>query len=137
MTTAVKLRGLAGTPPLGALFLGVGLLGVATVGLLHLDRLPFTVCFFKMMTGVPCPACGSTRALGRLFTLDVAGALAMNPLATLAALALFAWGLLDLALLPARRALSLEVSDTAARTLRVAAVAAIVLNWAFLIAAGR
>jgi hypothetical protein len=137
MTTAVRLRGLAGAPPWGTVFLGAGVLGVAAVGLLHLDHLPFSTCFFKLLTGLPCPTCGTTRALGRLFALDVAGAFAMNPLATLGAIALLAWGLTDLALLPARKALAIEVSDPVARVLRVAALVAVVLNWVFLIASGR
>ena len=67
-------------PPLGAIFGGIGLLAAAAVGLLRLDRIPLTLCVFKGLTGLPCPTCGSTRALGRLFALDFAGALAMNPL---------------------------------------------------------
>src|SRR5262245_65841919 len=83
--------------PAGARVAGLGLLGCAVVGLLHLDHLPWTVCFFKAATGLPCPACGTTRALGRFFALDVAGALSMNPLAALGFIGLLAWGLTDAA----------------------------------------
>jgi hypothetical protein len=112
-------------PPLGLVFGSIGGLAALVVGLLHLDRLPMALCYVKAFTGLPCPTCGSTRAVGRLFALDVPGALSMNPLATLAAFALAAWAVADLALLPRRQ------------VLRVAAVAAILLNWAYLLAAGR
>ncbi len=46
-------------------------------------------------------------------------------------------GLVDLALLPRNRALSLSVSGGLARALRVLAVLAAVVNWAWLIAVGR
>jgi hypothetical protein len=91
----------------------------------------------KVLTGLPCPTCGSTRALGRLFALDMAGAFAMNPLTALAALTLGAWAVADLVLLPRRRALGLEVAPHTGSLLRVAAVAAIALNWAYLLASGR
>ncbi len=97
-------------PPLGAIFGGDRRRrGGIAVALLHLDRLPVVVCVFKGLTGLPCPTCGSTRALGRLFAFDLAGALAMNPLATLGAALVAVWALVDLVLLPRRRALSLEV----------------------------
>ncbi len=105
--------------------------------LLRLDRLPFAICAFKAFTGLPCPTCGSTRAAAHLARLDLAGALALNPLATAAAAALVAWGLLDLVLMARGRALGLEVSPPVARVLRVAAVAALLANWAYLVAAGR
>jgi hypothetical protein len=133
----LALRAKAGALPLGAVFLAIGSVAALAVAVLHLDRLPILVCLFRAVTGVPCLTCGATRALGDLVTGDVWGALAMNPLATLAAFALVPWGIGDLALMTRGRALALEVAPGAARVLRVAAVAVVVANWAYLIAAGR
>ena len=134
---AVRLRARAGAPPLGAIFAGIGLIGGIAVSLLHLDRLPFALCVFKNLTGLPCPTCGSTRAIGRLFALDLAGALAMNPLATLGAGVVAAWALADLVLLPRGRALGIDVQPRLASRLRIAALLVFLLNWAYLLAARR
>ena len=131
------LRARAGAIPLGAVFGACALAATAAVGLLHLDRLPFSLCVFKAVSGLPCLTCGTTRALGRLVRLDLVGALAMNPLATVGVLALVPWALADLALLPWGRAVSLDLSPAGARRARVAVVAALVLNWAWLVAVGR
>ena len=98
---------------------------------------PLTLCVFKGLTGLPCPTCGSTRALGRLFALDFAGALAMNPFTTLLALVVAAWALADLALLPARRALELDVPPRHGAALRAGALVLFLANWVYLVAAGR
>jgi hypothetical protein len=124
-------------PPLGLIFGGIGALAALAVGLLHLDRLPIALCYVKLMTRLPCPTCGSTRALGRLFALDVPGALFMNPGTTLAAFAILLWAAADLALVPQKRALGLELSPRAGRVLRIAVVAGVVANWAFLLSTGR
>lgn len=133
----LTLRARAGALPLGAIFLSIGTVAALAVAVLHLDRLPFAVCVFHAVTGLPCLTCGATRALGRLAVGDVHGALVMNPLATLGAFFLLPWGVGDLALLPRGRALSLEVAPPVARALRLMAVAAVLVNWGYLVAVGR
>jgi hypothetical protein len=124
-------------PPLGLIFGAIGAGATLAVGTLHLDRLPVALCYVKVLTGLPCPSCGSTRMLGRLFALDAAGALVMNPLAALGALVLAAWALADLGLWSRRRTLGVLIAPRLGALLRVAAVAALLLNWAYLVAAGR
>jgi hypothetical protein len=122
---------------LGAIFLGIGFVLALAVGFLHLDRLPFTICTFKAVTGLPCMTCGTTRTLGLLFRGDLGHALSMNPLATVAGIGLAAWGLGDLWLLRRQAALGVDVDPGARRFLRVTAVVLVLVNWAYLIAAGR
>lgn len=133
---ALRLNARTGTP-WGAIFLGIAALGGTLVVLLHLDRLPFAVCAFKAITGLPCATCGSTRAVARLAHLDLAGALAMNPLATVAGVGLLVWGVSDIVLLARGRALGLEVGPALGRALRIGIAVAVAVNWAYLIAAGR
>jgi Protein of unknown function (DUF2752) len=133
----MRLVARPGATPLGAIFLACALVIAAAVGLLHLDHLSVTFCAFKAVTGLPCMACGTTRTLGRLFHLDLPGAVTMNPLSATVVLALIPWGLVDLVLLPRGRALVLEISRGLAPFVRVTAVALVVANWAYLIVAGR
>ncbi|HUG54885.1 MAG TPA: DUF2752 domain-containing protein [Vicinamibacteria bacterium] len=133
----MKLAARSGATPLGVVFLACGIVIAAAVALLSLDRLPVTLCAFKAVTDLPCLSCGTTRALARLFALDPGGALAMNPLAAAVGMALVPWGMADLVLLPRGRALALEVSSSAAPFVRVAAVALVAINWAYLMVAGR
>lgn len=133
----VRLVARPGAPPLGLIFGGIGFVATLATGLLRVDRLPFTLCYFKGLTGLPCPTCGSTRALGRLFALDVPGALAMNPVTTLGALLLAGWALADLALRPRRLSLRLELAPELAFAVRTALLVVVLASWAYLVAVGR
>jgi hypothetical protein len=133
----VRITAVAGGLPLGAILAGIGVLAAVAVAVLHLDALPFPVCIFKLATGLPCMSCGTTRALGRLVHGDVAGALAMNPLAAVGMMALLPWAAADVALMTRRKAFGLELGAGAARGARLAAVMAVFANWAYLVAAGR
>jgi hypothetical protein len=132
----VRTRAARGAP-VSVWLAGGGLVAMLAVGLLDLDRLPLTVCTFKAFTGFACMTCGATRALGLLFHGDLAAALAMNPLATVAMLAVVPWALADLALLPRGRALGLDLAPALARALRVAVVVLVGANWVYLLAVGR
>jgi hypothetical protein len=134
---ALRVAAVAAGQPLGALMASATAAGVAAVGLFHLDRLPISMCALKFATGCPCPTCGTTRAFGRLFAGDVAGATRMNPLATAAVFLVALWGLADLVLLPWGRALSISLSVGSTRVARWGALALLLSNWVYLIAAGR
>jgi hypothetical protein len=133
----LQVSSVAGAPPLGAIFGGIGVVAGAAVALLGLDRLPLTFCVFKGLSGLPCPTCGSTRVAARLFHLDLAGAVALNPFTTLVAVVIAAWAIADLVLLPRRRSLRVGLSPLGVRWLRGLALAAFLANWVYLIAVGR
>jgi len=133
----VRVSAVAGAPPLGAIFGGIGVAAAAVVGLLGLDRLPLTFCVFKGTSGLPCPTCGSTRAVARLFDMDLAGAIAMNPFTTLVAVVVAAWAISDLVLLPRRQSLRVGLSPLGVRWLRGLALAAFLANWVYLLVVGR
>ncbi len=44
----------------------------------------FSLCTFRAVSGIPCPSCGSTRAVLRVLDGDLLGGFLMNPLVMLA-----------------------------------------------------
>lgn len=46
------------------------------------------ICVFKRITGIPCPSCGSTRAVTALLQGDVTGSLMLNPIGIIVAIIL-------------------------------------------------
>jgi hypothetical protein len=114
---------------------GLGLAG-ALVALLHLDHLPFSFCFFKTVTGMPCMTCGTTRALGHLVRLHPWSALRVNPLATMVMGGLLVYALLDLVLLASGQSLSVQLTSRQARWLWGLFGVALLVNWGYLIAHG-
>lgn len=133
----MALRAVPGAFPIGGVLGLAGLAGAAAVYLLSAYRISYVVCYFKLVTGIPCMTCGGTRATMRLLRLDLAGALAMNPLVTVFGMLVAAWALADAVLFFRRRALRLQVSPAVARALRIAIPLAVLVNWGYLIAAGR
>lgn len=95
-------------------------------------------CIFHVITGYPCAACGSTRALRQLWQGHVSTALWFNPLMTLAAVTAVAWALYAVAVLVGHcpRMRVGAVPPAGALGMRVGAVAALLANWAWVIAHG-
>lgn len=96
-------------------------------------------CGFKHLTGLPCPGCGATRSLAALAQLDVLRAFSMNPLVALVAAA--APALVPGAWLDARfnhgRAVRRVIRFCCDRKFTWLLVALVVINWAYLLLAGR
>ena len=88
-------------------------------------------CLFRELTGLPCPTCGTARAARALTRLDLAGAIAFNPLATLGAL-LFVLGgaVAAVASLAGRPLREPALGGPALRSVAVLALAA---NWAWIL----
>lgn len=96
----------------------------------------FPPCPFREFFSIPCASCGMTHAFVALSRGHVTAALHASPLGAVGAGA--AWTLALLA--AARAALRLRWPTVAPRTARVAAlagIAALLVNWAWLVAAGR
>jgi hypothetical protein len=135
--------GIAEPPPVGeAGGRGVGLLwGGVALALLALG--PFGEglaanlpgCFFRSMTGFPCPTCGGTRAALALARFDVGGAFHANPLVALALLFLVGGGLAAGALALAGRGVREPVRVPV--WVRAGIVVVLAANWFFLIVDGR
>jgi hypothetical protein len=96
-------------------------------------------CVFHGVTGLPCPACGTTRAALALLAGDPIAALALNPLATFAAVAGGVLAFAAPAWLAAGGAVPYRAAAPAGglpRGARFAIVAAIAAQWAWLVARG-
>jgi phosphatidylserine synthase len=111
----------------------VASLSVVAALLLLAYAFQITICPLKRFTGVPCPTCGSTRAVFRALHGDFSGAWAMQPLVmtlicVAGSLALAAW-------------LSPRVKRLLAAAWRnpltwVLAALAVASNWAYVIIHG-
>jgi Protein of unknown function (DUF2752) len=87
-----------------ALVLGLSFAGYAWLSLnafLFTERTTdsYTVCLVKNATGVPCPACGTTRSMLAIFNGNLAESVDHNPLGLLMMVLIFvfpAWIISDL-----------------------------------------
>jgi hypothetical protein len=91
-------------------------------------------CALKGFTGMPCPTCGSTRAVLHLAHGNVFAALAFNPLISaclLTAVLFFLYSLITL--MPGVPRIGLAFSEGEKNALRIGAVMMVLVNWMYLI----
>lgn len=111
--------------------------GLAASCYLYLQLgMPWPGCWFRRLTGIPCPTCGATRCAISLTHGDLVGAWRQNPLIFIcyggtllvnlyaAAVLLFRFPRLRLANLPSK----------VKRTLGALVIIALAANWAYLLA---
>ncbi len=62
-----------------ACFLGYGWLFFFKLFAAKISKSDFTVCLFKRITTIPCPSCGTTRAVNHFFNGEILTSLYFNP----------------------------------------------------------
>jgi hypothetical protein len=117
---------------LAVVLVWLALLGLA-VAVSHAHGTPAQLCWFKRATGLPCPTCGTTRALEALASGRLLDALAVNPLVMVL---LSAMALVLAVRVMTRRALTVRLSAPLRRGALWAALAIVALNWVYLIVRG-
>ena len=113
-------------------FAGIAALSFLAARFLPVLAVPWT-CPLKSVAGLPCATCGMTHAFAALARGEVAAAFAASPLGALLAGGAWLYAALDLV----RAALGAPWPDPGERAWRWmagAAVASLVLNWAWLLA---
>ncbi len=120
---------------LGALWgaVAAALLGLAPAAQRLAEALP--PCPIRGLTGLPCPTCGTVRAAQALAGLEPLQSLAVNPLASLAWMALVGGGILAGTLAALGRSLR-EPDWQVSRPVRWSLVALLLVNWIYLIGTG-
>ena len=117
------------------LWLGVSVCSFAVASCWFVLGLPWPRCVFHDLTGLPCLTCGLTRCAVALFHGDLSGAVRWNPLMffTFCAVAMFdLYALAALALRTPRLRLIFR-SERAKNSIRYVAIAAVLLNWTYLL----
>lgn len=62
------------------MFLFLMITGYVWVYINYNNHAPSFGCFFKYATNIPCPSCGTTRAIMSIFAGDIGGGFKFNPL---------------------------------------------------------
>ena len=91
-------------------------------------------CLFRAATGIPCPSCGTTRALVHLAHGDLAGSLILNPLFSLIMITALLLFLARSASLPfGRSKVTLNHTRREGIFLRAGMAGLFLMNWIYLI----
>jgi hypothetical protein len=119
----------------GAAAASAAALAFALPGLVSRASSALPPCPVKALSGVPCPACGSGRAVLALSRLDLSAAFSSNPLFALSALLFVIGGLAALGLALSGRGVT--EPRTLPLALRAGLVLVVALNWTWLLLDGR
>jgi hypothetical protein len=97
--------------------------------------LPWPRCIFREITSLPCVTCGMTRCAIQFFHAHFLAALKWNPLVFMALCSVTAFDLYAFAMLATRgpRLRICLYNQTAKTFVRGAVIAALVLNWVYLL----
>jgi len=90
-----------------------------------------TLCMFRNATGVPCPACGSTRAVLAAADGRPLDAVAHNPLMTIAAVLAAAWLVMRVGF---ARQVEIDLPRWAGRGVWAALAVLVAANWIYVMA---
>lgn len=101
----------------------------------------FTPCFFKNVTGIACPSCGTTRSVMMLTQGNFKDALLINPLGIITGIAMLIvpfWLLYDIILKKDTLYLGFKKSEAIIRSKWIALILLllILINWAWNIQKG-
>jgi hypothetical protein len=95
-------------------------------------------CTFKTLTHIPCLTCGMTRSAINFVHLNVIDAFKMNPVICLTILILLVWGIWSLIrLIIKAKHIKIDLTSTERRIVILSVITLIVINWLYLILAGR
>ena len=117
------------------IWLGVSLASLGLAAAWLTIGLPWPRCIFHEITSLPCVTCGMTRCGIQFFHAHFLAALKWNPLVFMALCSVTAFDLYAFATLAARgpRLRIYFYNQTAKTFVRGAVIAALVLNWIYLL----
>jgi hypothetical protein len=117
----------------GIIYGGIALVVLGAGGLLPILSVA-PDCVFKVLTGIPCLTCGSTRSVVHLSHGDILSAFALNPLTTLcmiSAILYLIYSLMSAAFNLPR--ISLLLTNTESNMIRAGALMLLLAQWTYLI----
>lgn len=118
-------------------YLLVASAGVFFVYILYLfNRLPYLPCVFKVITGYPCPTCGSTRIVSSLIELDILSAFHWNPLLFLGGIIFITWVFYGLYMFFSGEKIKVTLTKKEGLFLRLGLITSFIFNWIYLAIAG-
>jgi hypothetical protein len=117
------------------MWLGASLVSLGIVATWFVLGLPWPICMFHQLTGLPCVTCGMTRCGIQFFHGHFLAALKWNPLVFAVLCGVMAFDVYALVTLVMRapRLRIYLLNDRTKRLLRVSVISALALNWTYLL----